>query len=109
MYTYWWVIVLIVVLVVAAFILFTIVILRSQRHIPITTGKESMVGSVALAHTVLNPKGMVYVEGELWTATSEAGKIEVGEEVVVTKVEGLKLKVTKIHQGGDKWQDGKSV
>jgi membrane-bound ClpP family serine protease len=43
---------------------------------------------------------MVLVEGELWTATSEAGRIEAGEETVVTKVEGLKLKVTKKQQGG---------
>jgi membrane-bound ClpP family serine protease len=43
---------------------------------------------------------MVYVEGELWTATSEAGRIETGEEVVVTKIAGLKLRVTKKQQGG---------
>jgi membrane protein implicated in regulation of membrane protease activity len=43
---------------------------------------------------------MVFVEGELWTATSEAGRIEAGEEVIVTKVEGLKLKVNKKQTGG---------
>ena len=90
----WWVIVLIVVVVVAVFIFFIGAIIRSQRRRP-ATGKEGLVGKVALAHTVLDPTGMVYVEGELWTAISEAGKIEAGEEVVVTKLEGLKLKVTK--------------
>jgi membrane-bound serine protease (ClpP class) len=95
----WWVITAVVIVVVAVFIFFIGAIVRSQRRRP-ATGKEGLVGKVALAHTVLDPRGMVYVEGELWTATSEAGKIEVGEEVVVTKVEGLKLKVRKKQQGG---------
>ena len=97
----WWVIVLVVVIVVAVFIFFIGAIIRSQRRRP-ATGKEGLVGKIALSHTVLDPTGMVYVEGELWTAISEAGKIEVGEEVVVTKIEGLKLRVTKKQQGGAK-------
>jgi membrane-bound ClpP family serine protease len=31
----------------------------------------------------------------LWTAIAEDSKIEAGEEVTITKVEGLKLWVTK--------------
>ncbi len=95
----WWVIVLIVIAVVAVFVFFIGAIIRSQRRRP-ATGKEGLVGKVGSANTVLDPTGMVYVEGELWTATSEAGRIEAGEEVVITKVEGLKLKVTKKQQGG---------
>ena len=95
----WWVIVLIVVVVVAVFTFFIGAIIRSQRRRP-ATGKEGLVGKLAQANTILDPSGMVYVEGELWTATSEAGRIEVGEEVVITKVEGLKLRVTKKQQGG---------
>jgi len=97
----WWVIVLVVVVVVAVFIFFIGAIIRSQRRRP-ATGKEGLLGKTAVAHTVLDPRGMVYVEGELWTATSEAGKIEAGEEVVVTKIEGLKLRVAKKQQGGAK-------
>jgi membrane-bound ClpP family serine protease len=37
----------------------------------------------------------VLVEGEHWTAIVDKGKVEPGEEVTVTKVEGLKLVVTK--------------
>jgi membrane-bound ClpP family serine protease len=37
----------------------------------------------------------VFVEGERWKATTECGKIEPGEEVIVTKVDGLKLWVTR--------------
>jgi membrane-bound serine protease (ClpP class) len=102
--TDWWVIVLVVV-VLAVILVFVIdAVIRVYRRRP-TTGKEGLIGKTAVAHTVLEPRGMVYVEGELWTATSEAGRIEVGEEVVVTKVEGMKLRVTKKQQGGAKWQE----
>jgi membrane-bound serine protease (ClpP class) len=95
----WWVIAIVVIVFAAIFVFIIGAIVRAHRRRP-TTGKEGLIGKTAVAHTVLNPTGMVFVEGELWTATSEAGRIEAGEEVVVTKVEGLKLKVTKKQQGG---------
>jgi len=95
----WWVVAVVVIVVVAVFIFVIGAIVRAHRRRP-ATGKEGLIGKVALTHTVLDPTGMVFVEGELWTATSEAGKIESGEEVVVTKVEGLKLRVAKKQTGG---------
>jgi membrane-bound serine protease (ClpP class) len=95
----WWVVAVVIVVVVAVFVFVIGAIIRAHRRRP-QTGKEGLVGKVASAHTVLDPTGMVLVEGELWTATSEAGKIEAGEEVIVTRVEGLKLKVTKKQTGG---------
>jgi membrane-bound serine protease (ClpP class) len=97
----WWVVAAVIIVVTAVFAFVIGAIIRSQRRRP-ATGKEGLVGKVALARSVLDPTGMVYVEGELWTASSEAGRIETGEEVVVTKVEGLKLRVTKKQQGGHK-------
>jgi membrane-bound serine protease (ClpP class) len=95
----WWVVTLVVILFSAIFLFFIGAIIRAHRRRP-TTGKEGLIGKTATAQTTLDPTGMVLVEGELWTATSEKGKIEVGEEVIVTKVEGLKLTVTKKQQGG---------
>jgi membrane-bound serine protease (ClpP class) len=95
----WWVVAAVVIVVTAVFAFVIGAVIRSQRRRP-ATGKEGLVGKVAVAHTALDPTGMVYVEGELWTATSEAGRIETGDEVVVTKIEGLKLRVTKKQQGG---------
>jgi membrane protein implicated in regulation of membrane protease activity len=43
----------------------------------------------------MEPKGMVRIEGEQWAAILEKGRAEPGEEVTITKVEGLKLRVTK--------------
>ena len=95
----WWVIALVVIVVTAVFVFVVGAVIRSQRQRPVT-GKEGLVGKMALAQTELDPTGMVLVEGERWTARAEGGRIEPGEEAVVTKVEGLKLRVAKIQQGG---------
>jgi membrane-bound ClpP family serine protease len=69
-------------------------VVRAHRK-QATTGREELVGKVAVARTALDPDGLVFFKGERWEAVSEAGKIEPGEEVVITKVDGLKLYVTK--------------
>ena len=60
------------------------------------TGKEGMVGKIGTAETDIDPKGKVFVEGEIWDAYSET-PIKKGEEVKILSVEGLRLKVTKAH------------
>jgi len=45
--------------------------------------------------TVLAPKGIVFVEGERWTAVIDKGRAEPEEEVIITAVQGLKLTVTR--------------
>jgi membrane-bound serine protease (ClpP class) len=79
---------------VAIFVSIIYAIVKGQRR-KLTTGVEEMVGKIAVAQTPLNPKGTVLAEGELWTAISKDDKIEPGEEVIISKVEGLKLRVTK--------------
>jgi membrane-bound serine protease (ClpP class) len=80
---------------VAAFAVFVIgAIVRGQRRRNLT-GSEGMIGTIAIAKTPLEPTGMVIAQGELWTAISEGDKIAPGEEVMINKVEGLKLWVTK--------------
>ncbi|MFC1999884.1 nodulation protein NfeD [Chloroflexota bacterium] len=76
------------------FVIVITAVVRAHRQ-RITTGREGLVGKAALAHTSLDPGGTVMIKGERWNATSENGTIGPGEEVVVTKVEGLKLKVAK--------------
>jgi len=76
----------------AVFIIYAII--KSQRR-KLATGREDMIGKVAITRTTLNPKGTVLAEGELWTAIAEGSKIKADEEVIISKVEGLKLWVTK--------------
>ena len=59
------------------------------------TGREGLVGMIAVAKTSLSPRGTVFLEGENWTAISGEGRVEPGEEVVVTGVNNLVLSVVK--------------
>lgn len=56
-------------------------------------GKE---GIVLESIDSLNSTGKVKVNGELWSAISDS-KIEKGEKIKVLSVNGVKLKVEKIH------------
>jgi membrane-bound serine protease (ClpP class) len=80
---------------VIAFAVFVVgAIIRGQRRRK-ATGAEGMIGKIAIAKTPLDPTGTVLTQGELWTAASEGGRVAPGEEVIITKVEELKLWVTK--------------
>ena len=78
-----------------AFVIYVIyAIVKGQRR-RLSVGVQEMIGKEAVVQKVLNPKGTVLAEGELWTAIAEDSTIEPGEEVIITKVEGLKLWVTR--------------
>ena len=80
---------------IAAFTIFVIgAIIRGQRRAK-ATGAEGMIGKLAIAKTPLTPEGKVLAEGELWTARTEGDRIARGEEVIISKVEGLKLRVRR--------------
>ena len=78
------------------FVIFAII--EGQRRKP-TAGVEEMVGKTAVAQTALNPGGTVRAEGEIWAAIAEEERIEPGEEVIITRVEGLKLWVARKTEG----------
>jgi membrane-bound serine protease (ClpP class) len=82
-------------IVIAAFLAFaTIWGIRAHRQ-QAFAGREELIGKTAEVKTVMKPKGTVFIEGERWAAISEKGRMEPGEEVIITKVDGLKLWVTK--------------
>jgi len=95
-----WLIVIIAICV-AAFIVFVVqrAVLAHRRRI--SAGREELVGRTAEVDIALEPKGVVLVEGELWTAILEKGRVAKGEEVIITRVEGLKLYVNKKEKGGN--------
>jgi membrane protein implicated in regulation of membrane protease activity len=87
--------ILLVVFLVAAFIAVAVIWgIRAHRR-QASAGREELLGKTAEVEITLEPKGVVLVEGERWTAISEKGRVEPGEEVIITKVDGLKLYVTK--------------
>jgi membrane-bound serine protease (ClpP class) len=85
----------IIVIAIAAFIAIAIIWgIRAHRQ-QASAGREELIGKTAEALTAIKPRGTVFIEGERWEATSEEGRMEPGEEVTVTKVDGLRLWVTR--------------
>lgn len=67
----------------------------------IETGREELIGRLGVARSPLAPAGMVFLEGELWSAEAAPGSaIAPGDSVVVERLEGLKLVVRKATPGG---------
>jgi len=91
--------VVVVILLFFAFLVRAIVLSRRAQQ---QTGREAMVGKVAVARTPLDPSGTIFVHGERWEAILDQGRAEPGEEVVITKIEGLKMRVTKKKEEGGK-------
>lgn len=62
---------------------------------PFISGREGVVGHIGEARTRLAPAGKVFVDGALWSATSDSGDIEKGEQIYVESMSGLKLRVRR--------------
>ncbi|MFC1933194.1 nodulation protein NfeD [Chloroflexota bacterium] len=89
-----WLIAIIAIIITAFFAFVINRIIRAHRG-QASTGWEELIGKIALVKVALEPEGMVLFKGERWTAVSEAGQVEPGEEVIINKVDSLKLYVTK--------------
>ena len=63
------------------------------------TGREELVGKTATVKAALTPEGTVFFKGERWNAVSEDGEIKTGEEVIIQRVDGLILYVSKKQPG----------
>jgi len=58
-------------------------------------GAESMIGREAIVVEELDPEGMAKLDGVLWLARSEEGRIRAGEVVKIVDVSGSRLYVTR--------------
>jgi membrane-bound serine protease (ClpP class) len=94
MYINPWLFALIIIVVVVFLVFVVIWVVRAHKR-KIGTGREELIGMTAVAKSVLNPKGTVFVQGELWDAVVQGGPIAPEEEVIITRVDGLKLTVAK--------------
>jgi membrane-bound serine protease (ClpP class) len=91
-----------VTIVVAAAFAFVINRAISAHRKQAKTGREELIGKTATVKVALNPEGTVFFKGERWTAISEEGSVAPGEEVIIKKLDGLMLYVTKKQEGGNK-------
>ena len=72
---------------------------RRVKKLDAHTGPAVLVGETGVVVTTLNPRGTVRLHSESWSAESDSGEpIQQGEEVIVSDVEGLTLKVFKADQ-----------
>ena len=88
----WWLIATVAIIIIAFFILVINRGIRAHRH-QASVGREDLIGKTAEVKIALKPKGVVLIQGERWTAISEMGWVKPEEEVIVTKINGLKLYV----------------
>jgi membrane-bound serine protease (ClpP class) len=89
-----WLIATVVIIIVAVFTFVINRIIRAHRR-QASTGWEELIGKPAIVQVALAPEGMVLFRGEHWKAVSEEGTVEAGEEVIINRVDNLKLYVTK--------------
>ncbi len=81
-------------------VLVTAVVRAARRAV--TTGWEGLIGREAVVKRDLAPAGLVFVAGELWNAEAEESEVVIraGEVVVITGIEGLRLKVRRKPEKG---------
>ena len=84
-----------IIIIVVVFLVFVVIWVVRAHQKKIGAGREELIGKTAVVEIALNPKGVVFVEGERWTAVVDKGRVEPEEEVIITRVDGLKLMVTK--------------
>lgn len=89
-----WALVIFAIAVVVFIAILTIYGIRAHRRTPLS-GRNSFITKTARAKTALNPNGTVQIDGELWSATLQEGEVQAGEEVVIIKIDNLKLWVIK--------------
>ncbi len=90
----WWLIAIVAICIIA-FLAFVVNRgIRAHRR-QASAGREDLIGKIAEVKIALKPKGVVFIQGERWTAISETGLMKPEEEVIITKVDGLKLYVIK--------------
>ena len=82
-----------VALATGAFFAFVVSATVRVRRLAPRTGRVPILGTEGVVTTALDPKGVVQVEAERWTAVSLAGPVPEGTRVRVAGIEGLTLQV----------------
>ncbi|MCR4404948.1 MAG: nodulation protein NfeD [Candidatus Acetothermia bacterium] len=87
-------------LAIGAFFIFVIAKVVQIHRERVTSGVARVFGARGLALTDLNPRGVVWAEGEEWSAEALDPPIAKGEEVRIVEVQGLTVKVARAKEEG---------
>jgi membrane-bound serine protease (ClpP class) len=88
-----WVTLITLALLAAGFFAFAVAKVVAARRRPPFTGLDSLIGQTAEVRKALEPEGIVFLEGELWSACAEDDPIPAGARVQVVGREGFRLRV----------------
>ncbi|MCA1831786.1 MAG: nodulation protein NfeD [Actinobacteria bacterium] len=78
------------------FFIFAVGAAVRARRLPKRTGREPLLGLDGLVTSILEPKGVVQVAGERWTAESDGATVPAGTRVRVVGMDGLTLRVEPV-------------
>jgi membrane-bound serine protease (ClpP class) len=98
------------VLSLVAFYFITRKVIEAHRREPVRTGTEELIGAVAEARSNLDPEGQVWAGGTVWGArlANGAGRVRLGDRVVIDAVDGLTLVVRPEAPPARKTEEGAS-
>ncbi len=70
-------------------------VVEAHRDMPVRTGSEELIGSVAEARSTIGGEGQVWLQGTMWSARMADGAepAQMGDRVRVEAVDGLTLVV----------------
>ena len=89
-----WTSILAVALLTIIFFLGVLSYAVKAQLLKVKTGKEGLIGETGVARSDFDKRGKVFVHGEWWEAESDE-PVKAGDEVTVTNVERLRLKVKR--------------
>ncbi len=87
-----WVLI-IVALLVGGFFAFGVTKAIQARLKPPATGREQLIGKLAEVRVPLKPRGLIFLDGQLWGAVCAEGEVPAGSIVRVVAINGLTLTV----------------
>jgi membrane-bound serine protease (ClpP class) len=88
----WWAVALCLLGLVLFYAIAMTTVVRTRFSTP-TIGREALVGATGETASVLNPVGLVTIEGATWKARAHRGRIQSGLPVTVRAIDGLVLEV----------------
>src|SRR5205085_7591102 len=93
-----WFVIVPVAIFTTLFFVFAVGAVVRARRLPKRTGRERLVGSEGIVTSALEPKGVVQVAGERWTAESSGAVLPAGTPVTVVALDGLTLRVEPVSE-----------
>src|SRR5664279_1049742 len=91
-----WTVIISTTVVTSLFFLFIVGMGIKAQWLKPATGANAMIGSKGEAINLIDPDGMIKINGEMWNAISLSGKISAGENVIVKEIKDLTLYVERV-------------